>query len=185
MSTEEIKLAVPYHSQFIALTDPAWQTKASAIVNMKMVLEYYRTQYPEKQISSPEIDDLISEGQSIHGYTTDGWTHDAIVMLAHNHGCQAYRQEFKSRDAQIENRFIEEGIEKIHYTIETGRPVIVSVRPGFSSNKDFHTVLVMGIGEDGFYYHDPAMHSEAEGANQLVTYDRFREFWRKLAIFIS
>lgn len=181
---EQIRIQVPYFSQYRDVSDEAWQFRACAIVNLKMVLEYYKNKYPERGIPSNSIEDLITQGVQLNGYIGAGWVHDVIVILARNYGCSAYRQEFRSSDPAFENKFVEEGIAKIWKTVAEGSPVTVSVLPDFGQNTQFHTILIVGIGEDGFYYHDPKSHTIEEGMYQHVTIDRFKQFWRKFAIFI-
>ena len=71
-----------------------------------------------------------------------------------------------------------------------GVPVIVSVEKLFRSNKSTHLVVLTGVvierGElKGFYYHDPESRERGDGEHEFVSLERFLEFWRKMAIFIS
>ena len=81
---EQIRIQVPYFSQYRDVSDEAWQFRACAIVNLKMVLEYYKNKYPERGIPSNSIEDLITQGVQLNGYIMDvvhtGKSSGAVIL---------------------------------------------------------------------------------------------------------
>jgi hypothetical protein len=187
-----------YYSQYLDVQDPYWQPRSCSIVCLKMLMDYYRV--GDKKNKLPEIGDLIKEGFLIGGFGMDGWMHDAIVMLAHNCGFSAYRQEFRSMDIDYESKktqngiyhdkLSQDGIEKIVRYLHSNKPVIVSAVKKFQEEDKFHTVVLIGYEEKdgkivGFYYHDPDALVREDGEKQFVNMETFEKFWRRLAIFIT
>jgi len=184
-------LPVLYHSQFHAVNDPEWKSRACSVTCLAMVLAYLA---PKIGGSAPAVNALIKEGQTINAIdSARNWTHVGIVRLAHNHGVHAYSQEFRSLDngepSRHEPRMVKEGIEKIVQTIEAGFPVIASVKRGFTAEGTAHTVVVVGTSRDskgvlgGFVVHDPDSEMSPDGEGKTVDIDTFLKGWRKLAIF--
>lgn len=163
-------LSVPFHSQYGDEVPHDWQAHACSIVNLVMVLEFLTKH-------TFLIAELIREGESIGGFGPRGWTHDAIVLLAHNHGVQAYRQEFRSCEDAVAEKLAHDGFHKIEKTVREGTPVIVSVQ---KENGSYHTVTVIHTDENAVIFHDP----EA-GENQELSRDEFLKKWRRLAIFFG
>lgn len=189
-------LDINYLSQYKDVHDPYWQPRSASIVCLKMVLDYYRK---GDNHDIPTIENLIKEGYLIGGFGVDGWMHDAIVILAHNHGFSAYRQEFRSMDIDYESKkthegifqskLTQDGIEKILDYINADQPVIISAVKKFQDEDKFHTIVVHGYEQKngkvlGFYYHDPDSLVRSDGERQFVDIKSFEKFWRKLAIFI-
>ncbi len=188
-----MKLNIPYYSQRTDVKDPEWKNRACGAINIKMVLEFY-----DKEM--PATEELIKEGLCIGGYNQDGfWRHDALVMLARNHGCHGYVEEFRSHtidtaectreESKHEAVLVRDGLEKMQKEIAAGHPVIVSVLPGFANNKTHHTVIATGVHEEdgallGWYVHDPGAFTEEEGKHVYVPLARLMEHWKKIAIFI-
>lgn len=190
-------IEINYLSQYLDVKDPYWQPRSCSIVCLKTVMDYYRT---DKKEDTPTVEQLIKEGFLIGGFGLDGWVHDAIVMLAHNYGFSAYRQEFRSMDIDYESKKMQEGIyhdklsqdgiEKIIRYLRSKKPVIVSAVKKFQEEDKFHTVILIGFEEQdekilGFYYHDPDALVRQDGVRQFVNMETFEKFWRRLAIFIT
>lgn len=186
-------LDVPYFSQHAEATEDFWKNKSCGVASVKMVLDFL-----EKDTVS--IDDLIDEGQAIGGYTKDGWVHDSMVHLLHNHGVPAYREEFRSITVDaVKKEFavnpyqkdlINYGITKIGVFVDEDKPVLVSVDPKFDENKDSHIIVITGYETDGdaiagFYYNDPDNRSGEEKKDRYVELDTFMNYWRKFAIFVA
>jgi hypothetical protein len=187
------RLDVPYYSQHNDIAEPHWQTRSCGVVCVKMVLELLK---PDDQTS---IDTLIDEAVLMNGYTRHGWSHDVLVNLFRNHGVHAYREEFRSiqvnaitRNMQpsvYEPLLVRNGISKIANVIVKGKPVIVSVDAGFDENKSTHLIVLTGVSEEGagfggFFYND----SDSKGGvkkDMFVELSKFRQHWRKLAIFVG
>jgi hypothetical protein len=194
-----MKLDVPYCSQISDIENPEWRDRACTVTNLKMALEYYAKQNGAEPV--PAIGALIEEGIEIHAYDPAvGWNHEGIVRLARNHGVNAYAQEFRSMTidrrtgssspSRYSDKLLSEGVGKIAHHVEEGHPVIVSVLPGFGSNTQNHTVLVMGVarGDDdsvrSFSCLDPFQERSAGETPIEVPLERFTAFWRRLAIFV-
>ena len=187
-----IKLDIPFYSQFTNVAQEEWKERACAPTCLKMVLDFLSGGKFEKG-----IDDLIKEGLVIvGGYEPgNGWTHAGIIRLAHNHGFQAYLEEFRTIKVNVEEKtfsksdfedlLIEKGIEKIKNTLGSGLPVIISCSKNFDEFHKFHQVVLIGFDDNGFYYHEPHKESEEEGANRFVDFQTFKTHWRKFAIFLN
>ncbi len=188
-------LEVPYYSQKLDVVDEKWKDKACGVTSLKMVFEYYLRNTKDV----PTINDLIGEGIFIGGYSKHGWIHDALVILARNHGLDAYRQEFKShtidlikkifRTSIFEEELLKKGVNKIIKKIEMENPVIVSVRGRFKKDGEFHMIVINGIEKDrditkGFYYHEPNSDNKEDGMSNFVDIETFKKYWRKMAIFV-
>jgi len=187
-----MKLEVPFYSQFTDVTLEEWKERACAPTCLKMVLDFLSGGKFEKG-----IDDLIKEGlEIIGGYEPgNGWTHAGMIRLAHNHGFQAYLEEFRTIKVNVEEKtfsksdfedlLIEKGIEKIKQILNSGLPVIISCSKNFDEFHKFHQVVLIGFDDNGFYYHEPHKESEEEGANRFVDFQTFKTHWRKFAIFLN
>jgi hypothetical protein len=193
-----MKLNVPYFSQVSGVLNPEWRDRACTVTNLKMVLEFYGT---EGKGIIPSIDDLVQEGIEIHAYDPAvGWNHEGVVRLARNHGVNAYAQEFRSMTidrrtgssapSNYSDKLFSEGLGKIAHHVEEGHPVIVSVLPGFGNNTQYHTVLIVGAeraddgGITGFWCLDPFREDSAGTEAIHVDLERFKQYWRRLAIFV-
>jgi len=178
-------LDVPHLSQLLDVSKDKWQKTSCGVTALAMVTSYYLGN------DSPTIDELIDEGVLINGYDKEfGWKHSSLVVIARNHGLHGYQQEFKSREKSSEDRLTLEGIEKIKKVILNNIPVLVSVKPFFRKNKASHFVVLIGLKMDGnkltgFYYNDPESEEKGDGEHEFVALERFLEYWRKMAIFIS
>ena len=194
-------LSVPFYSQHKDVFSEEWRSKSCAIVCLKMALDFLS---PQNGLST---DDLIKEGEIIQndmiekGYMTgehasNGWSHDVIVFISHNHGILAYREEFRSIKVDKELQVFTKGdfeeeletraIQKITQIIEKKKPVIISIK---KPNGSFHTVLVVGFESNHtnpsfFFYHDPDTENGGN-AEMKVSITEFLKIWRRLAIFIG
>lgn len=193
-----MKLDVTYFSQIDDVVNPEWRERACTVTNLKMMLEFYAATGSEP---IPSIDDLVQEGIEIHAYDPAvGWSHEGIVRLARNHGVNAYAQEFRSMaidrrtgsaaPSDYSEKLFSEGLGKIAHHVEAGHPVIVSVLPGFGNNTQYHTVLIVGAERaddgsiSGFWCLDPFLERTAGKEAILVDLERFKQYWRRLAIFV-
>jgi len=192
-----MKLDIPFYSQRAEDVPEEHQNTACGVVALKMALDFARKQQKEDE---PSIAALIEEGIAIGGYQqSTGWIHDALVLLAHNHGAPAYREEFRSVHADIKSKTFSEsshaerlvtyGIGKCQRLLKDGAVPLVSVSKFFSERDKFHLVALTGFGSEdgaeGFYYHDPHYKTSQEGAHRFVDIDTFRDHWRRFAIFVG
>ncbi len=184
-------LPVPYISQYSKLFEKDWQNRSCGIACVAMLLGYYNLE----DINPMR---LVNEGVTIGGYCNKGWFHESLVRLLRNHGVNAYTQEFRSIDVNSENKtfeinsletkMIESGIAKIIKEIDLGNPVMISVEPGFNTNKENHLILIIGYDfsdqKEKFIVHDPDGVDKNELHSEMpVDISKIRQFWRKFAIF--
>lgn len=171
-----MKLPAPYYSQWLDVADPYWMPRACAIACMKMIFDYYKKE-------APDILTMAREGEEQGGYGPSGWRHDYQVNLFKNHGLSAHREE------KIE---FEGGVTRLKNHLEGGDLAIISVVDFLLEQTRFHQVLLVGYEEGvisgtvkGFYYHDPANTDRSAGAYRYVSIEKFKEGWRRMAIFTS
>jgi len=184
-------IPVPYISQYSDSIEHDWQNRSCGIACVAMLLGYYNLE----DISPMK---LINEGVSIGGYCSHGWFHESLVRLLRNHGINAYAQEFRSVNVSpeqktfeispLETKMIDEGVAKIIHEIDADHPVMVSVAPGFNTNKENHLVLIIGYDfsdkKEKFLIHDPDAATEKQAHSEMsVDIAQIRKFWRKFAIF--
>ncbi|MEK7579531.1 MAG: C39 family peptidase [Patescibacteria group bacterium] len=192
------KLNVPYVSQISDVKDPHWQSRSCTIANTKMLFLYY-----EKEIgNTPTLEGLIEEGIAIKAYNqVTGWGHAGIARILRNHGLSAYNEEFRSQAIDLTTGEVKpsshaealctSGIEKVGRSVEEKHPVIISVSPDFGENKEYHTVLVIGVERDaegkvcGFWYLDPYLLRPRGEEAIFVSLEKFKTHWRRLAIFAN
>ncbi len=198
-----MKLDVPYYSQFKDVTREDFKPRSCAMACLKMALDFI---VPGR---APSIDVLMDEamthtasmikaGLITEVVTSQGLHRDVTVVMARNYGVTAYREEFKSMaldsinqivPSQYEGEMYQNGMKKIVAMLETGSLPMVSLLPGLSQGKSFHTVLFMGFEEEngtlkGFYYHDPDAENEPREA-VFMSLDEFSTYWRKMVICIG
>jgi len=184
-------IPVPYISQYSDSIEHDWQNRSCGIACVAMLLGYYNLE----DINPMR---LINEGVSIGGYCNRGWFHESLVRLLRNHGVNAYAQEFRSVNVSPENKtfeisvletkMIEEGLAKIIREVDANHPVMLSVDPGFNTNKENHLVLIIGYDfsdkNEKFIIHDPNAATEKLAHSEMsVDIAKIRKFWRKFAIF--
>jgi len=192
-----MKLQVPFHSQRSEDVPEDRRNTACGIVALKMAMEF---SLKHQGRVAPTMEALIGEGMAINGYQKGiGWIHGQLVLIAHNHGVLAYREEYKSvlvdwirgtfSKSPFESAMVDQGIEKFRRLLERRTVPLVSVSKNFKERDKFHLVVLTGFGEEngksGFYYHDPHYSEEYEGAHKFVDDETFRDHWRRLAIFIG
>lgn len=158
-----------------------------------MCLDFYGR---NNSVDMPSVSDLLTEALAMSGNlynTQNGWKHDALVWLAHNHGVPAFKEEFRSDIINIETKesapsiwsdmLRDEGLKRIKRSLDSDVPVIVSFLPGFGSTSDSHMVVVVGHSDAGFVVHDPSNSNPKEEVN--ISNEEFLKYWRKYAIFVG
>lgn len=176
-----MKLNVPYYSQYLNVTDVAWQPRACGIACLKMLLE-------AKGGHTPSLDEMITLGDAIGAYGEHGWKHDGLIALAHQYGAKLSHAEWRQSDEKSPDELNEEGIAFLINELRAHRPVIISAIKKFREADKFHMVVLVGLEEKdgavtGFYYHDPDSETRSEGEHQFVPLEMFRAAWRRMAIF--
>lgn len=180
-----MQLDIPFFSQLDNQVPEELRRSVCAIACIKMILDY----------KNGNIDFLtiLKEAEWIGQKDKAGWTHEVLVRVLRNHNVLAYRQEFVAHSINLDTqsaleadqtpRFCEEGIDKIKRSIDSNNPVMVSVKAGFSQNKEDHIILIIGYTQDSLIIFDPILHTDQNP--QTVSLNRFKEYWKKLAIFVE
>ncbi|MEA2113033.1 MAG: C39 family peptidase [Patescibacteria group bacterium] len=164
---QKMKLNVPYYSQHEDIKDEDWQGKACGLVCLKMVLDFHKTK-------TPEINEFLKLALEKEAFGESGWIHNKLLAIAEDLGMEAHRKEGMENEQELKDFLDEKG------------PVIVSIKaqkfsPEFEGK--FHQIVLIDYDENGFYYHD-SDYRDREGNRLFVPFDKFREYWRKMAIFI-
>ncbi|MES2952998.1 MAG: C39 family peptidase [Patescibacteria group bacterium] len=181
--TTSPKIDVPFYSHLDA-SDPIWQDRARSVACLAMLIEYYRPH------GIKSLDGLILEGVAIDAFTSAGWSHPRLVVLAHNYGIRGYMEEFRSKNEQYHEAFFDKGVEKIADHLDHGHPVMASTYRNWTDEQHFNLVVLTGYLKDdsgilGFYYNDPDAKSAEEGKNKFVDFKTFKSQWRRLVIFMG
>jgi hypothetical protein len=169
-------LTIPHYSQHLNVSE-YWKQRSCAVACTKMVLDARRKK-------SPILQDLILECEDSYGYDENrGWAHVAISGILEKYGIFSERKEYKNSEELFET-----GVQDIVFALRKGNPVMISTIKNWEDEKKFHMVLFVGFeAEDGefsgFYYHDPDVEESGLGENLFVSFDRFKKYWRRLAIF--
>jgi hypothetical protein len=194
-------LDIPYYSQFRDIKREEWHSHACGVVCVAMTLAFINVRV--------DIDNLIDEAIFVKGQIDGKWTHNALALLARNHGLLAYPQEFRTVEINLvdkschpssyANEFQKAGLSKIVSALDAGIPTIVSVREGFATNKSSHNILIVGYEKaesantddqpkhasiTHLYAHDPDTR-EYEKENMKVEIAKFFEYWRLYAVFFE
>lgn len=180
--TREVKLNVPYHSQFLEVEDYFWNIRSCGGTCIKMVLDYY---LQEKRIDaeSPNILNIMNEAFNSRGYDpNNGFVHDFAVSYFKKYGLESYRKEGS------------ENLDEIIISIDNKNPIVVSITKHTLEQNKFHLILVVGYKytEDvngqkitNIIYHEPESTSPDRGAYRDCDIDTFLKDWRGKAIFVS
>lgn len=174
-----MKIEVPFFWQYDSAINEGWRHRACTMTSLAMVLNFFGTKITPQEV--------INEGLSIKAYIEGvGWDHRATSMIAHNHGVQAYSQEFrtltKGAPSVFDADFVVFGISKIEKSLTIGLPVLASIRMDFLDADTPHTVVIVGMTETDFIYHDSKYE---DGAYRQVSKETFRNAWRKFAVFFE
>ena len=175
-----MKLTVPYHSQYLDVQSPFWMLRACGAASFAMVAEFYG-----KEIKS--IEAFCEEAKSCGGYDmTNGWLHDYLVTKAQELGLHAERKEGLT------------SIDQIITSLDKGNPVIVSVEKRVLEQTRFHMVTIVGYEKKQdtsttynlspitcLYYHEPESTDASRGEFRECDVETFMNYWRGKAIFIS
>jgi len=169
----QIKLKVPYYSQFLDVEDREWMSRSCGMVCVKMVLDFYK-------IKSPDLDVLIKKGDEDGGYSKWGWLHDYFVHLFQDYGLSSNREE------EMEDK----DIQKLVSSLKNNQPVIISGIKRIFGQTKFHMVVLTGFEEKdgevfGFYYHEPESMNKEVAQHMFVELGTFLKDWRKMAIFVQ
>lgn len=176
-------MKIPYYSQYDNVKDEYWKPRSCGAVCLKMVLDYAKP-------SKLSVNDFVLSANRRGAYGENGWIHQELVNIAKDFGVNLKRKEFKSKDKKEEKILLKNGIEKIIFSINNNKPVIISAIKKWKEKKKFHMMVLTGFKTGifgtlkGFYYNDPDYTNE-EGKNLFVNIRTFKKYWRRLAIFVE
>ncbi len=183
---DNMKLDIPFFSQYADQIASEWQSRICAIACIKMVLDFSGKEIDPMKIVEDGLiisKKLADSGRPLGGYTNEfGWGHDVLVFLLLQNEILAYRQEFKGNDM-----FSMRGIEKIRRSIDAKKPVMVSLAKDIKNPKTSgHLVVVTGYDDQkGLYINDPEKKTITEGKDSFIAIEDFIASWKKLAIFVE
>ncbi len=168
---EDIKLDVPYFSQYKEVEGKENCLKACGMTCVYSVLKYH-------EIQIPSLNEMVIQGIQNSGLDLSGWKHDYFVDLFTSFGFLSERKE-SMRDTDVEI---------IKQNILDGYPVIISAERKLFDKRIFHMVVITGIRQstngnlEGFFYNDPASLQDEFG-KCYVPLQTFLLSWRRMAIF--
>lgn len=167
MRYDNMRLAVPYYSQFIDIHDEYWMLRACGAASFKMVAEYYG-------VPSIDMVDFCNSAKENGGYDIqNGWVHEYLLTKARELGLQGSREEKMT------------SIEHIFSSLEKGEPVIASVEKRLLEQKRFHMIVIVGYEEGKIIYHEPESTDKEKGQYRECDMETFMSYWRGMAIFIT
>jgi Peptidase_C39 like family len=171
---KEIILKVPYLSQYLDVQDRYWEHRSCGMTCVQMVLMYF-------ELNDMSLDELVLKGSQEGGYSENGWKHDYFVNLFISCGLSSYRKEKMSN---------EDLLRELSTSIDSGNPIIVSVKQQLLGRDKYHMILVNGVKYHndvvaGFFYHDPASLRREELQDLYVETKTFLQYVRGMAIFVS
>lgn len=183
---KEIKLDVPYYSQYLAVKDYQWNISSCMGTCVAMVLEYH---------TGKKIDILtfMKKAGEEGGYTRlNGTNHDYVISFFENEGLKSWRYKNPETKDKLET------VDQIIESLRNGNPVIVSITKFVLEQKKFHTVLAIGFKENEnkevthIYYHEPEAtiasvpgDPAVGGEGRCCDIDIFKKSWRGRAVFVS
>ncbi len=92
-------------------------------------------------------------------------------------------------DESLAGGYTKQALYSIHRSLDSNLPVIVSVKAGFTENKQDHQIVINGYGSDGknewLYFIDPVLSPDKHQDKQMVPLERFLEFFNCRAIFVK
>jgi hypothetical protein len=169
----DIRLTLPYCSQWKDTQDPFWQERVCAIAALKMVLDF-------EDASAPSLDELIQQGVAIDGRDPQlGWKHAALRDLASEYGIELELREYKHEGG--EEQFLSEA----QMLLENEHPIIISITLPHGGS---HLVVLTGIKVDdngqveGFHLNDPD-DKNGFGEGYFMRLGEFHGRFRKLTLF--
>ncbi len=176
------KLSVPYHSQFLEVSDNFWNIRSCGASCIKMILDY-------QKIESPGVLEIMKLAEFEGGYDMkNGFIHDWAVGYFQKNNLHSYRKEAANEEEK-------EGLlAEMFISIRKENPVIVSVEKRVLDQKKYHLILVVGYEYENIddmhhiknvIYHDPESTDKDRGAYRACDVETFMNHWRGKAIFVS
>lgn len=183
---KQVKLNVPYYSQFLEVKDYEWNIRSCTGACVAMTLEY---------LTGKKIDilDFMKEAERMGGYSRlNGMNHDYVISFFEHEGLRSWRHKDQATKDVLGT------IDSIIESLRNNDPVIVSITKFVLEQKKFHTVLVIGFEENEqgevthLYYHEPEAtiarasdDSAVGGADRCCNIETFKKSWRGRAIFVQ
>jgi len=208
-------IEVPHYYQLdptVVGDEPEARTVCS-VVAMKSLIDYYELLQGEPAMPFAELKQLMEEwGGRLEGSSL--WRHDAQVNTLKALGLTAWRRNWEapsqdpayfaesegydeSQLSRVQGQISSEmGLEPrqaakkaLIEAIRAGAPVIVSVKPGFTHNKDSHQVVLHGWetspAGDTLHIEDPIVPAEEQAELGTITEDYFFDHFNYRAIFAT
>lgn len=183
--------------------------KICAIACMKMLIDYLPPE-EDKSIKLSEIQDwlIANNGRNVDG----NWVHPAQVNYFKKIGYSAWRRNWNVEQIPqwfLDN----EGYDQVQYdnvvsqikaedefdtlddkikhtlvnALRSNTPVITSIKLGFDEHGHNHQIVLSGYKKDSsgeyFYINDPMNDPDTSKALQLISVEKFLEYFNRIAIF--
>ena len=209
----EKKLEVPYHSQFLEVSDSFWNIRSCGGACIKMCLDYfYNIQEKGKVSNNISILEIMKLAKESGGYdVNNGFVHDFALNYFKENNLESYRKEVSKKSIlETEENYIkrvelekENIFNKIVENVDNNNPVIVSIIKNILEQTKYHLILVVGykyILEENssaskagaenkkithIIYHEPESTDPSCGAFRECGLGVFEKSWRGKAIFVS
>ena len=206
-------IEVPHYYQLdpAVVGDEPESRTVCAVVAMKSVIDFYRLSSAQPELPFAELKNMMEQwGGRLEGSSL--WRHDGEVNTLKSLGLTAWRRNWEAPsqdtsyfeeaegydaeqmaalDAQTQ---AEMGLDKrqaaqkaLCSAIQSGNPVIVSVKPNFTHNKDSHQVVLHGWetspSGDTLHIEDPIVPAQEQAERGTISADYFFEYFNYRAIF--
>lgn len=179
----ERRIPLVYRSQWRDVAREEWRPRACGIAVLAMLLAHAKPGH-----DLPDLDRLIDDAvlRGAHDPTI-GWIHAGLIALANEFDVALESRVYRAKAVNEVEHLASKGLAEISTELALLRPVIASVRRGFSDTGTPHMVVLSGVGEDAegkyFLVHDPDSEVEEGAQYRRVSREQFEKNWRKLAIF--
>lgn len=173
-----MQVIIPFTSQ--KNLDENWRHRGCGITALKMMLDYWRTEFPlEHTLPLPELLLLgVNRGAYVEGI---GWTHAGLASLARELGYEAFNRDFGIKGKTPKSG--KDAFAILKRDVASG-PVIASIWKDFTpKGRSGHLVVVTRISASHIEYIDPEEVS-VKKASKSVSHQRFTAGFRHFSIVV-
>ncbi len=151
---------VPFYSQFVDISAPAWKKVGCGIASLAMIIDFYKPAVP--------VNTLLTRGIAAGAYTQNaGWSYKGLIALAQKYGLEGASYDLSKLGTNV-------ALKKFKTLLNDG-PVIASVHYKFDPHSSIpHLVVINRIEDDTLYYNDPA----AKSGDKQISVTDFERGWK-------